>query len=145
MSRQIKFRTWDKNRQSFIGPVNLLGDQKCVVLPENWSFLNYCDVVNLSTSAKTLEEAAKQRNEYARQNWIVQQWTGLLDKNGVEIYEGDIVEYECNDPRFSRSVVRWTHEHEDNHPGFMISSSWSQYGNPTIVGNIYENQELLVN
>jgi uncharacterized phage protein (TIGR01671 family) len=78
-----------------------------------------------------------------RQKCIIQQYTGLQDKNGKEIYEGDILEYQSSNPRFTQVVVRWTKEEEDYHPGFVITDSYSQYGKPEIIGNIMENPELI--
>jgi hypothetical protein len=147
MSRQLKFRTWDKNRQSFIGPINLLGDQKYVVLPENWPWENYCDVINLSISATTLEEATKQRNEYARKNWIVQQFTGLFDSQGKEIYEGDIMLY----PNGLPYIVKFgEYSHCDlmtvKLNGWHITNQgweWPLDSVGKVVGNVFETPELL--
>lgn len=80
------------------------------------------------------------------------QYTGLKDENGKEVYEGDIVEatycvdgcyYDTED---EYSVIQW----DDKQCGFnimfkdeLLSSPISYYVSFEVVGNIYENPELL--
>ncbi len=61
------------------------------------------------------------------------QYTGLKDKNGKEIYEGDIVEHLIG----GTLEVKWL-----NH-GWTPFMSWHDVEHYEIIGNIYENPELL--
>jgi len=81
------------------------------------------------------------RPYYDPLNIDVMQFTGRKDCNGKEIYEGDIL----SSPTLTRqgrknghsyTIVKWS----DKNSGF---GSVNSGGNSSIIGNIYENPELL--
>lgn len=76
----------------------------------------------------------------------VMQFTGLVDKNGKEIYEGDIVKWFVNN-LIREGIV----EYIDNYGGYDMKNFKDNYhvccdwlrGEYEVIGNVYENPELL--
>lgn len=70
----------------------------------------------------------------------VGQYTGLKDKTGKEIYEGDIIKYERKGIS-ELLVVEWCKDYASFMFGHIKVEFALRYGE--VIGNIYENPELL--
>ncbi len=89
------------------------------------------------------------------ENFTVLQYTGMIDRNGVEMYEGDIVEYNPDEPIFRIGIIEysdyyngWSIRDKNCYPAseygqYSLASPFLSFNTVKIIGNIFENSELL--
>ena len=135
--RKIKFRAWDKETKKMFSVTHL-----------------QLDIYNDKVSFAASEDLEENRTEFYDMDKIkLMQFTGLEDKNGKEIYEGDIVsvKYLYDKRTTDRAQVVW----QEDKAGFGLKSlkgltnevyelyRVTSKHNLEVIGNIYENKELL--
>src|SRR5699024_4231213 len=133
--REIKFRAWDVESNE-------------MTLPS--------DIIEVLVSMKNEVYAmVKGRNETLgginRDNTILMQYTGLKDKNGTEIYEGDILSTDLSRPYLivefrNGEFMYQCHDSGRNYFDFMEPANERLKSNTKyheVIGNIYENPKLL--
>lgn len=83
---------------------------------------------------------------YHVRNLVLMQSTGMKDKNGVDVYQGDIIRCTRGCPH----EVIWLEKYGGTFFGGMpawylsgLSNGYSWTGREEVIGNIYENSELL--
>jgi hypothetical protein len=128
--REIKFRAWDKTGKYKVmcQVINLYsGENPFVQCACNWQD---GDVYRWRIFTRSLEQIE------------LMQFTGLLDKSGKKIYEGDILhypEFADEDLAIHTEPFEWTpYGYQGKFSGENISE-----GKCEIIGNIYENPELV--
>lgn len=100
---------------------------------------------------KTAKRECDRLSLLSMDGFIAMQFTGLLDKNGIEIYEGDIVENTDNNVQEGEKPYKTKLKVEYVGGGFSFTGDrLCMYGlrdnqqmSIEVVGNIYENPELL--
>jgi uncharacterized phage protein (TIGR01671 family) len=126
--RELKFRSWNSKSKTMYYNIDLVQGHSCK--DEHYLCYNERDVI--------------------------MQFTGILDKNGKEIYEGDILYFE-NDHLERYGVVTWDKYYcrffqkliiffnSPKHPKQVrcVNALSKKIGELAVIGNIYENADLL--
>ena len=130
--REIKYKCYDKKAKKIRNIVEIVFNDKGNV---KLIWVKGYDIIEQKEIQIKLER-----------DFILMQYTGLKDKNGKEIYEGDIIQYEdiykgvvIYSEKYTQFVLKETD---------IIADECETLGEFNIkvfevIGNIYDNQELL--
>lgn len=145
--REFKFRAWDKENNAML--YDSVGE-------EPWeSDPNYIKVMHngiLFADSPDMGYYGGGEWSYKRGTFEIMQYTGLNDKNGTEIYEGDIIDGSWINPMSKEKVMRhyqvtftkgkYDAELIGHHP-YGTTMLYFENDKSEVIGNIYENSELL--
>lgn len=137
--RDIKFRVWNTNLNRF--------------MREDEKNDNYMDVTTgkLVSNCYSVHEYGNATEYYNNGSYKLLQFTGLLDKQGVEIYEGDIVAYDLGFDDEKPENYKIVFDNKQcayfmfplNDKSRLRHFTYSAKNDCEVIGNIYENPELL--
>lgn len=121
MAREIKFRAWDKADRMMLYPGwNAERGERFITIGHMFQLGDSVDLM---------------------------QYTGLTDKNGKPIYEGDVVYVKQNIYAQKHLTVEWGYDRWEFKEEFDNGDYYNGYAihweEVEVLGNIYENPDLL--
>ena len=120
--REVKFRAWDKIKNEMIP----------------WSIEFFSDYSAVTGYGDEFPQGDG--------DIILMQYTGLKDKNGIEIYEGDILRVTYDDPEDKDDIISVTYTETESEVYNYEYVGWTFPVDGVeleVIGNMYENPELL--
>lgn len=121
--REIKFRAWDKNNNKMLIDTNLM-----------------FPAISLSGNIIAYRGDEQMHNT---KHLLLMQYTGLKDKNGVEIYEGDVMSDEMGEDSEVGKVVFVDGAFRLETDDTLFEPE--EVATFNVIGNVYNNPELLTN
>lgn len=126
--RDIKFRVWDNERNAMLNSKSV-------------------DIDFFEGKIEITSDTIRYDEVYTDEikDFELMQYIGLEDKNGREIYEGDIITITLDTGNVITGSVgmnngQWSIKYYDRY--YSLVSIWYEI-KPEVIGNIYENSELL--
>ena len=152
MNRELKFRIWDKQYCKWLENSNSLHClSNWTICPFTGNLVDYVGVIDGdhgdTFTASPAADCIRYGKFLRKPRYNIQQYTGLKDSKGVEIYEGDIVKYYFNKPDITWvDLVAW-----ESYGWRLLHFDGTESGSTPlvpipsmeIIGNIFENKELL--
>lgn len=123
MSREIKFRAWDRETEQYFKVLAIDFERKIV-------------------SCRCFEWEYGPSNEINLSDLDLEQYTGLKDSNGDDIYENDLVLLYPDDQPYQVILDEGKFELSNDYLGLVYDLS-KEYMDCEIIGNIHENPELV--
>ena len=128
--REIRFRVWDKDLKKFLNPDSWMG--------------NFDDMY--------LEDL---QGIFRDDGYVFQWYTGLKDKNGTEVFEGDVVRAIAEEKHSEMTIVSDVLCNTDDSGEWQVRMNqlyshglpvtWGGWESLEVLGNIYEHSHLLDN
>ena len=138
--REIKFRAWDKDNEFMVLQEGLMD--------ENNYFFNFTNFGKLELLQLNDDDDDNGIKSTRTVNCVWMQYTGLKDKNGKEIYEGDIINWTHGGETVDKGISQVVFNQDEcafeewevgKKNGFSIGMLWEI----EIIGKIYKNLDLI--
>lgn len=142
--REIKYRAWDNEKRFMFVPTQ-------IELSQGENFSRWEEWKPMAWRDELPEEGSGGIGRFIGTECEIMQYTGLKDRNGKEIYEGDIAEDDLNslglvfyeDGSFKITSTCNGNSITNKNVYDLLDTSLIEDNNISVIGNIYEHPHLL--